>query len=278
MGHIQEVDGRTKDSTRSSIDFTRRYVVAGYTPAELFTIAGLAGTVGDYDDETLAEQAAQTVAPASVRGVPLTSVRTYQRAGHPGTFDVVLEYTAASEDDGPTLSFRVATQAVNRKIATGPIRAYRKVGTVTPPTQRGILQQPDKTFRGAEVLERVVSWTERHVLDSADWSIDTAEQVTLKVNGAPFRGRPAGSVLCVGVTADQRGPGGKWDVTAEFQYAAPVTNETLPGFANYEPVTRTGWEFAYPGEDHEEGEDPYAIYVAPVYESFDWTALIPGVS
>lgn len=301
MAFVRQLEGVRDNDGVGEFRRTTRWVVSGYTRAQLYaaTVASDASPepINTLDTVYLAKRLLQTQVPAYQGAAPLVSIDSEETDAGVGASttlggdgaDVVFtcEYAIGSSAPPPRdqtttdaagvnparPSIRVATQMVNRQVPVGDIRVYEKTGTTKPAAPKGILPDGSGGFRGADVPVPVVSWSEPHVLAADEFSLAKAKAVVGKMNKAAFRGFPPGSVMCLGVTADQR-PEGPWDAVAEFQHSDNLDGPA-PGFDDFEDVVKKGWEFLFPLTDPD-GE-VIALAVAPVSEEADWSQEIPSL-
>jgi hypothetical protein len=291
---IRELHGVVEDDTVESFSYRTTYVIQGYTRQELYDAAAWPSPEPDIEDLRtgyLAKKALVATIPAYVGEAPLTKVTSIEEDELENVFRYEVEYSAGgaaapaaneeTQPDGsaspalPKPSIRIATQTVNVQVARGPIRVYKKTGGPTVAAPRGILPDGKGNFRGADVVVPSLSWSEPHVVAANNFSLAKGLALVGKVNLLAFRGFAPKTVLCLGASADQRPEDGFWDVVVEFQYSPPLSNETAPGFSDYENVTKDGYEFLFPLTDSAGAVT--ALAVAPLYESVDYGLIVPSL-
>jgi hypothetical protein len=295
MGTIQELDNVEEDDTVDSFSYRSKWCIYGFTRAEMATAADIA-IVDEFTPRTsfLAKHALIASIPAYIGVAPLTRVKTIEKDVFENYYEFAVDYeagagatpaanepsepsTGTNERAKPRPSIRVATQSVVRQVARGDIRVYGKTADlIIPDAPRGILPDGKGGFRGAEVMVPSLSWSESHVIPAGDFSLEKALEICGMVNSTEFRGRPAGTVLCLGGSADQRPDDGFWDASIEFQYSPKLTAEKAPGFEDYDDVTKGGWEFMFPLTDA--AGNVTALCVAPLYEEVNFGSIVPSLA
>jgi hypothetical protein len=288
---MRQLMGPTESDSVRLFKAQTKWCVFGYTRAELAALSGTA-IVDAYTPRTalLAKLALLTNVPASIGAAKLVDLGTAEIDDSDNYYEFDLQYEGgagarppANETSppggpaagGPRPSIRISTQSTTRQIANGPLRLYYRDDTVVLDSQvEGIVPDGQGGYRGANVMIPMLSWSENHVIEEENFSLQKGVDLVGKTNADEFRGFAPGAVICVGANADQRADG-KWDASVEFQHSKGIDDAKAPGFDNFENVTKGGWEFLFPIVQDKEIR---ALCVAPLYDSTSFGDVIPSLS
>lgn len=183
-----------------------------------------------------------------------------------------------------TVDFSVTGSATN---GSGANTQTLTVTVTTPggiaPDYKGAIGVTKDGVSGCDILEVSTSFSETHYLPIATVTPlykSLIASVVGKVNIAPFKGFPAGEVLCLGASGGQRGAE-DWELSFKFARHPNQTGLTIGPFTG---IDKTGWQYIW--VRYKEYEDtvskslvrqPQAVYVETVYYSADFSLLGIGV-
>jgi hypothetical protein len=173
------------------------------------------------------------------------------------------------------------------------IRASRetvhKYGTNPPDTHQAI-EWDGHSVHGCSIYVPTKTWTETVEIPAAEYSFDYEDQVeTLMfapVNGAPFRGKPKGSVLFLGMNASMSTQNPDF-VQAAYEFCFTPNNSVAGGNAltigSVTNIEKEGWQYLWvyyaPTVDATaKAMAPKAlnVFVEQVYNYGDFAALNIG--
>lgn len=284
-GHPQTTDG-------DGFTTTRVYHVWAMTDAELYIVAGLSDPIGNFSTRDLAEYAVRATAPATISGVPVTSITSDDSRDAGDWIEVTLTYASSSSSSsgstGPTPE--AGSSSVSVEVGSQTINQQRSLGTTifvengeTPVTWNGIEptsnDPADPKFAGADVLIPTFAWTETHFMDDATFTWANLYNYVGKKNETPFRGFAAGEAMLFGVSGGIRYDTSSpllWEISYSFGAAPNVTGLDLGLVTG---VTKGGWDYLWVTYKDVSGTPTInAVYVEEVYAAINYSGLNIGVA
>jgi hypothetical protein len=238
-------------------------------------------TITDAADEVAAETAMYATAPATYRGLVLTSIRCEPQGRGAGgeIWSGVASYSIREDNTEFTFDTGGGSTKITQSLST--VASYAPAGQ-TAPNFRGAIGVSDDKVEGVEIPAQQFQFTELHILTNA--SVTTAYKIALAgmtpaVNNATFRGFAAGAVLFLGASGSQRGAE-DWSITFRFAVAPNLTGieigEADSGYYYNNPlisgIDKKGWEYLWVryGDFEDSGakalvKRPIAAYVEQVF-------------
>lgn len=132
-------------------------------------------------------------------------------------------------------------------------RIYRSISTLatypapdeTAPDFGGMIGVTQNGVDGVDVIIPAFKFTRHRTIEGSEYN-DSFENalanVAGRVNKAPFTGKPAGTVLLVGVDSQYNPSEDQYELTYEFEYSANETGISIGGITGIE---KGGWEYLW---------------------------------
>lgn len=206
--------------------------------------------VFDESDAEAAQLAAVLASPALFRSMPrqTSSVKRLSPSVHEVKVNYSLQQSQV-QPSNPELSEFNTTLAFN--LIGGTTHITTALETTSHVPAGGTVVDIRKTIgidlksgqvRGLDVFAPVMdfSLTTQFANAAVDQAyIDLLYDMTPCVNNAPFRGRPAGSLLFKGARGTRRGQE-RWELAFEFSYSKNQTNLTVGTITG---INKEGWQY-----------------------------------
>ncbi|MFA9478505.1 hypothetical protein ACERK3_09375 [Phycisphaerales bacterium AB-hyl4] len=181
-----------------------------------------------------------------------------------------------------SFAFEIAVQQVRIVKGIAVVAAYGAGASVSD--NGGLIGASSQGVQGTEMMVPTYEFSETHAFTDAQISNsykNTLADLVGTVNNGTFRGQPAGTLLAIGVSGNQRGDG-NWELAFRW---AKRKNQTGKSFGDITGVNALGWEHIDVRTEPAEidgfgriGRKPIAVYVHQIYETSNYSGFGIGTS